>query len=164
MPRFSVCLVTVMLLAGSVSLTHAEEPYMTWWKYLEGEWTYKISPMDETGTATWRITAKGHALVGRFKGDSGESGVELAGWKSDSKTEVATGYGSRGNYWTIVLTKHSADAFEAENTGRLPDGTKYDGKFIGRKVDVNHYEWEFKGKTATGEDLTMTGKYTRRAD
>ena len=164
MSRFAVCLVSVLLLAGSVKATHAEEPYKTWWKFMQGEWTYKVSPMNDTGTAIWRITAKGHALVGRFKGDNGETAIELAGWKADSKTEVATGFGSEGNYWTIVVTKHSVDAFEADNTGMLPDGTKYNGKFVGHKVDENHYEWEFKGKTAMGEDLTMTGKYTRKAN
>jgi hypothetical protein len=109
----------MFLLVCPVRLAHAEEPYMTWWKYLEGQWTYKIVPVDETGTATWRIAVKGNALIGRFEEDTGHTGIELSGWQGDR--EAVNGYGSQGNYWTMVLTKHTEDVTEGENAGKLPE-------------------------------------------
>ena len=152
-------LVVVAVAGGSAC---AQEPHMQWWEYLKGEWTYEVE--DEKGTATWRIAAKGNALVGRFKGENGSTGVELCGWQSDTKTEVVNGYGSRGNYWSMLLTKHTAQVFEGENAGTSPDGTKYKGKISGRKVDENTYTWEFTGETSTGEPMTMSATFKRKTN
>ena len=135
-----------------------------WWRYLKGEWTYKISPLNDTGTATWRIAAKGNALVGRFVSDKGVVGMELAGQQADKAKELVTGYASDGGCWTIEITEQTVDEIKGNNFGILPDGKPFRGQFVGKKVDQDHYEWTFTGKDGEGEPVTITGKYERKKE
>lgn len=161
MSRLAVIMLSVCVTV-SAGKANAEDVHKAWWKYLKGEWTYEITPVNIKGTATWRLAAKGNAMVGRFVDDDGTVSIELSGLRADTKTEVAAGYGSKGNYWQIEFKKTTADTTEGPNHGILPDGRTYKGLFRGKKTDNDHYEWHFKGKTGDGEDLEMTGKYTRK--
>ena len=139
----------------------AQQPHKAWLRFLKGDWSYEIPKLDAKGTVTWRLAAKGNALVGRFKDKDGQS-IEIGGWQSDSKTLVVNGYGSKGNYWHLVFKKVSADGVEGTNHGVLRDGRTYEGKFIGKKIDDDHYEWHLDGKAGDGKELSITAKYTRK--
>ena len=135
-----------------------------WRRYLKGEWTYEISPMNDKGTVTWRIATKGNALVGRFVGDNGVVGMELSGHQKDKARELVTGFSSDGGCWTIEITEQTVDEIKGNNFGVLPDGKTFRGQFVGKKVDENHYEWNFTGNGGDGNPLTMTGKYERKTE
>jgi hypothetical protein len=151
----------VVAMAGQAKADHHHK---AWWKYLKGEWTYEIKELNIKGTATWRLAAKGNALVGRFQTEDGRISIELGGWCSDKKMLVANGYGSEGNYWSLEFAKVTEDTIEGPNCGVLPDGRSYEGTFTGTKISENKYEWTFKGKTGDGEELSMKGTYTRKTE
>ena len=44
----------------------------------------------------------------------------------------------------------------------VEDGRSYQGKFTGKRIDDNHYEWHFKGKVGDEENVEITGKYVRK--
>ena len=161
MSRLAAVLLTAFVVTN-VGNADAQEHHKAWWKYLKGTWTYEIAPLNAKGTVTWRIAAKGNAMVGRFVDADGLTSIEIGGWRADTKSMVAHGYGSKGNYWQLEFTTITADVIEGPNHGVLPDGRAYKGTFTGKKIDNDHYEWHFKGKTGEGEDLTMSGKYTRK--
>ena len=164
MSRIAVGLLTVSLVVSSAGTADAQKPHRAWWQFLKGKWSYEISPLNMKGTATWRMTAKRNTLVGRFAEEDGSVGIELSGWRSDTRTMTAHGYGSKGNYWQLELTTVTADKIEGTNRGILPDGRSYEGSFIGKRIDDDHYEWHLKGKTGDGEDFNATGKFTRMSE
>lgn len=129
--------------------------------FLKGDWEYEIKELNLKGTASWRLTSKGNAMVGRFTDSSGLISQELSGWRSDKNRMVATGYGSQGNYWQIEA-EVTADRIEGPNFGVFPDGRTYEGHFIGMKVDKDHYEWHFKGRIGDKKDQEMVGTYVRQ--
>jgi hypothetical protein len=141
----------------------AQEPHKAWFTFLKGEWSYEIAKLDAKGTVTWRLAAKGNALVGRYKDKDGQS-IEIGGWRSDTKTLVADGYGPKGNYWHVEFKKVAADGVEGTNHGVLRDGRAYKGTFIIKKIDDDHYEWHLDAKTGDGHEISLTGKYTRKKD
>ena len=57
----------------------AQQPHKAWLRFLKGDWSYEIPKLDAKGTVTWRLAAKGNALVGRFKDKDGQS-LEIGGW------------------------------------------------------------------------------------
>ena len=170
MSKITAALLPLFVLTGSFAEAcaqdYAEQPYKNWNKYLKGEWTYKITAgdMTEEGTARWRPAAKGNALIGRFKDQDGNTAVEIGGWRADTKTMVGSGYGSKGNYWHLEFTKVTGDVIEGPNHGILIDGRGYKGTFTGKRVADDRYEFHFEGKTSDGNDLTMVGKFKRKAD
>lgn len=147
-----------------VGQAKADHHHKAWWNYLKGEWTYEITPVGLKGTVTWRMAAKGNALVGRYRDEGGPMAVEISGWRSEAKSMTAHGYGSEGNYWQLEFTKITEDTIEGPNSGVLADGRSYTGTFTGKRIDDDKYEWTFKGKTGDGEELSMKGTYTRKTE
>ena len=144
----------MMLFCASVS-GHAQESYKDWWKFLQGEWEYAISsPLDETGTATWRIAAKRSALVLRTVAENGVVGMELCGWQADKKRLLANGYASDGSCWTIESTKiEEIQGFPTvvkSVVSNLQTGSKTEMEFGKVKYDLNL------------KDSIFTERYLRR--
>ena len=161
--RAAVLLVSLAVLFAAGS-AQADDHHKDWWGFLKGEWSYEISPVGLKGTATWRMTAKGNALIGRFVQDNGVTSTELSGWRSDTKSLVVSGYGSAGNYWHLDFQKVTPKLLEGPNHGVLPDGRSYKGVATGKRVGDNTYEFHFEGETGDKEELTMMGKFTRKTD
>ncbi len=161
MSKLAALLVFGSVLTSAVSVS-ADHHHKDFWKFLKGEWTYEIPELELKGTATWRLAAKGNVLMSRFEDETGLIGIETCGWRRDTKKMVAVGYGSKGNYWHIEFEKITPDTIEGPTYGVLPDGRSYEGKFVGKKVNEDRYEWEFVGKTGEGEELKTSGKYDRK--
>jgi hypothetical protein len=162
MRRLTAILLAVCVVAGA-GRTNAEEPHEAWWKYLKGEWTYEIPELDIKADATWRVAAKGNAVVGRFTEGDEVVSIEVGGYRDDTKTMVVTGYSSRGTYWQLDL-KFKTDAPEGLHYGTLPDGRPFEGEFKATKKDENQFEWKMVGKTGDGQPLTLSGKYERKTE
>ena len=156
-----VAILVVGTILTSASSASADHHHKEWWKYMKGEWTYEIGPPTIKGTVTWRRSAKGNALLGRFEDSNGVVSSEIGGWRKDTQKLVATGYGSAGNYWHLEL-KVTADTLEGPHVSMSDEGRKYEGHFKMKKIDENHFEWTSKGKTSEGEELVLTGKFTRK--
>jgi hypothetical protein len=142
----------------------AEEAHKEWWKFLEGSWTWEISPLDTKGTVTWRKAAKGNACIGRFKESQGGASIETSGWRADTQTYVVVGFGSEGNFWQLEAKKVTKDGYTASHVGALPDGQSFKGTLVIKRVDDGHVTWESKGKMANGEDYTFIGKLARKKE
>jgi hypothetical protein len=160
MRALTAVLLSVFVVA-SAGQANAEEPHKAWWKFIKGDWTYEIPELNQKATATWRIAAKGNALVGRFEESDGTVAIELAGYRADTKTMVVSGYSSRGNYWHLDL-KFVEGVPEGLHHGMLPDGRPFKGRFKVKKVDENHFEWQMEGKAGDSEQFAMSGKYERK--
>ena len=159
----SLVWIGIVALGIDVGQVDGQELHKDWYRFLKGEWTYEIAALNAKGTASWRIAVGGNALVGRFEDEDGTKSIELGGWRPDTKTMVGNGYGSKGNYWLLEFDKITADAIDGVNSGVFPDGRSYQGKFTGKRIDDNHYEWHFKGKVGDEENVEITGKYVRKS-
>ncbi len=162
MKRITIALVSLIVLSLP-SLARAEDSHKAWWKYLQGEWTWKISPLDADGTVTYRKAAKGDALIGRFKGSDGTISVELSGWRADTKTYVILGFGSGGNSWSIESKDVNGEGFSGTHSGVWQDGQSFKGTITLKKVDQDHITWQSKGKLKDGTEYTMNGDIKRKA-
>ena len=73
MLRTAFQLFAFLAISCTTTSAFSAEPHQEWWKYLKGSWTYEFSPIDIKGEATWRLAAKGNAIVGRFSRDDGSA-------------------------------------------------------------------------------------------
>ena len=156
-----VGVLAVFVLAGNA---RAEDAHKGLWKFLKGEWTFEIAPIDNKGTIIFRMAAGGNAQVARIEGSDGGKAIEVAGWRADTKTYVVSGFDSNGNYWLAESKDVSAEGYTGSHSGILPDGRSFKGAITLKKVDDDHFTWESKGKLRNGEEYTFTGKYARKAE
>lgn len=152
----------LVLACGAPYTRAADDAHLSFWKFLQGDWSYEISPIGVNGITTWTLAANGRALTGRFVDSDGTVSTEVAGWQGDQQVMVANGYGSRGNYWHIQFVKVTSSLIEGPCHGMLPDGRGYKGIFTGNRVNEDHYQFAIDAKTKDGKELNLEGNFTRR--
>ena len=127
------------------------------WRFVAGHW--KLS--DETGNESevvWKLV-DGDALIGLWTGDDGKA-TEVAGWRSDTKELVATGYGPKGEYWEVVFTTVTKDMIKGKMLQRTPDGKVMVGIWQVTKKSNDEMPTLFIG-TENGKEVTIKGSFKR---
>ena len=166
MLRLAPVLLAVIASTLASDHTFAQDNNPKWMQYLQGEWEYDFTFGDtkKKGEVSWRIAADGQVGTGSFAEDDGLTAVEVGGRQADSKSvAVINGYGSDGGYWHIEYTKITDDLrVEGPMHGCFGDGRAHKGKITGGKIDENHCEFHYAGKTTNGESVAWTMKGTRK--
>ena len=115
MRLFTMCAVAAMFLSRVAIAQPPDCP----WRFATGHW--KAS--DETGNESevvWKTT-EGDALLGLWTGKDGKA-TEIAGWRSDTKELVVTGYGPKGEYWDVRFTTFTENMIKGKMIQRTAEG------------------------------------------
>lgn len=127
------------------------------WKYETGHW--KLT--DATGNqadVVWK-SADGDSLIGMWEGVDGKA-MELAGWRSDTKELVATGYGPKGEYWEVVFTTVTETTIKGKMIQRTPEGVIKVGIWQVTKKSDDEMSTLFVG-SRNGKEVTEAGSFQR---
>ena len=157
-------LIYLALATMTLQTVRAEEtdpPHVQFWKALEGNWNYKLSPGDVEGKVMWRVRTRGNTLAGWFTDSNGVVSSEVSGWQADSKVLCVNGFGDGDNYWQLRFSKVTATSVEGTAKGARPDGVEYEGTFVGQLEGENVYKFTIKGKTKEGEPLVFKGVFNK---
>lgn len=149
--KLQVLILLLSLACGSSFAEDQTPPHVAFWNSLAGRWTYEISSDGTKGRVTWRMRARGSALLGRFQDDQGNVSVELAGWLPENKTLVVNGVGTAGNHWTLTLDKVTPVSVEGKTEGVLPSGLRFKGAFSGKLTNNDLYTVTLERTAEDGE-------------
>jgi hypothetical protein len=153
MTRITIFTVAAMFVCGTAVAQPPDCP----WRFVTGQWKMTDSNGDEA-RVDWKITAD-DALIGVWERDGGKS-VELAGWRSDQKTFVTTGYGTNGSYWEVKCDTVTKKMMKGKAVQRLPDGSVRKGPWQITKESDDEME-SILWLTVDGKEVTLKASFTR---
>jgi hypothetical protein len=148
-----MCAVAAMILSRVAIAQPPDCP----WRFATGHW--KAS--DETGNESevvWKTT-EGDALLGLWMGKDGKA-TEIAGWRSDTKELVVTGYGPKGEYWDVLFTTFTENMIKGKMIQRTAEGVVMRGIWQVTKKSDDEMDTLFVG-TANGKEVTIKGSFKR---
>lgn len=164
---FRLALVLLFSFAGALASEDAiaQDIHQKWTQYLEGEWDYEFT-VGETktkGTVLWKLVADGRAGTGSFTQEDGYAAYEIGGRQADSKALFqVTGYNNRGGYWHLEYTEITANLRVAGPMRGFDEGRAHNGRLTGGKIDEDHCEFHYEGKTNDGDPIAWVMKVTRK--
>ena len=150
---------TMFVVAATIFVTGSAsaQPPDCPWKFTTGHWKL----IDSTGSeaeVVWKI-ADGDSLIGVWEGEDGKA-MELAGWRTDTKELVATGYGPKGEYWEVVFTTVTETLIKGRMIQRTPEGDILLGLWQVNKNGDDEMPTLFVG-TRNGKKVTEKGRFVR---
>lgn len=139
---------------------------LQWLQYLNGEWDYEftVGTTKTKGTVLWTLVADGKAGTGTFTQEDGYKASEIGGRQADSKAVFqVTGYNSRGGYWHLEYSQITSNLRVEGPMRGFDDGKAHKGRITGGKIDEDHCEFRYEGKTTDGDPVAWVMKATRKA-
>lgn len=128
------------------------------WEPVTGYWKFSDST-GYTAEVVWELAGDGPTVIGKWKDKDGTA-TELAGWRADQKTFVATGYGADGSYAEVHSTTVTESMIKGNMTKRWPNGSLMEGTWQLTKKSADEMPTLFVG-TKDGEEVTIKGSFTR---
>lgn len=158
--------VVASMLASEDAIAQDHDSGQKWLQYLKGEWDYEftVGEAKTKGTVLWELVADGKAGTGNFTQEDGYTASEIGGQQGDSKAVFhVTGYNNRGGYWQLEYTEITAKLRVEGPMRGFDEGKAHKGRITGGKIDENHCEFRYEGKTTDGGPVTWVMKATRKA-
>lgn len=131
------------------------------WEWLTGKW--KLT--DDTGFSSeveWTTSDDASSVIGQWLDADGSTATEILGWKPESETISAVGFGVNGSHWNIEFTSVSPMEISGHSVDVRANGTTYEGTFrLIRTDDPNKVKTEFRGKDKDENQVTILGQFER---
>lgn len=150
----------VLVLLSAMASSHAQESHD--WAYLEGTWRFESSNGYEANV-DYEIVAGGAAAIGKWTDDSGGATIETLGWRPDQKAMISTGFGNDKKFWRYQFTDISKNECKGSALFIDPNGTVIRGTVSLNKSKPGLVTGRLDGKTESGEEVSVTVKFTREA-
>ena len=112
---------------------------------------------------TYVLESNGTVLRGTHNNRDGNSNTSLWGWDAFQRRIRHTGYGARGNSWSITYTKVTPTEMQGEVRGSDQEGLTLLGHVTLKKVDANTVSYRVEGINDKGEKVTSTATGVRQA-
>ncbi|MEM6473661.1 MAG: hypothetical protein AAF802_29150, partial [Planctomycetota bacterium] len=131
------------------------------WEWLTGKWELT----DDTGFSSeveWTTSDDAGSVIGQWLDADGSTATEILGWKPESETISAVGFGVNGSHWNIEFTSVSPSEISGHSVDVRANGTTYEGTFrLIRTDDPNKVKTEFRGKDKDENQVTILGQFER---